>query len=142
VIGYYIEARDGDIGHVEDLLVDEHDWAIRYIVVDTRNWLPGRKVVIATGWLERVEWATTHQIVVDLTRDQIRNSPEYDPSQNWTAAIRSTSTATTGDRRTGPDGHRLAGCDHRFPDVGRSALGLASEGDPAYAARRHSGGSL
>jgi uncharacterized protein YrrD len=80
VIGYYIEARNGDIGHVEDLLVDEHDWAIRYIVVDTRNWLPGRKVLIATDWLERVEWAS-QQIVVDLTRDQIENSPEYDPSQ-------------------------------------------------------------
>jgi uncharacterized protein YrrD len=80
VVGYYVEARDGDIGHVEDLLVDEHDWAIRYIVVDTRNWLPGKKVLIAPDWLERVEWAN-QQIVVDLTRDQIKNSPEYDPSQ-------------------------------------------------------------
>lgn len=80
VIGYHVAARNGDIGHVEDLLVDEHDWAIRYIVVDTRNWLPGKKVVVAPDWLERVEWAD-RQIVLDLTTDQIQSSPAYDPSQ-------------------------------------------------------------
>ena len=36
---------------VEDLLVDEHEWAIRYIVVDTRYWLPGKKVLVADDGL-------------------------------------------------------------------------------------------
>jgi hypothetical protein len=45
VIGYHIQATDGDIGHVEDFVVDDEVWALRYVVVDTRNWLPGRKVL-------------------------------------------------------------------------------------------------
>ena len=43
VIGYYIEATDGDIGHVEDFLIDDENWATRYMVVDTVNWWPGKK---------------------------------------------------------------------------------------------------
>lgn len=77
VIGYYIEAEDGDIGHIEDLLVDDASWAIRYIVVDTRNWLPGRKVIISPQWLRWVDWSA-QKIGVDLPRERIRNSPEYD----------------------------------------------------------------
>src|SRR4029453_3544378 len=42
VMGYYISATDGDLGHVEDFLVDDETWAIRHIIVDTRNRLPGR----------------------------------------------------------------------------------------------------
>ena len=79
VIGYYIEASDGDIGHVEDLLIDDVDWAIRLIVVDTRNWLPGRKVLVAPDWLVRVDWPA-QRIELDLPRDRIKSSPEYDPS--------------------------------------------------------------
>src|SRR5262245_15695460 len=47
VIGHYVQAADDDVGHVEDFLVDDQTWAIRYIIVDTRNWLPGRHVVIS-----------------------------------------------------------------------------------------------
>jgi sporulation protein YlmC with PRC-barrel domain len=80
VIGSYVQATDGDIGHVEDLLIDEHDWTIRYLVIDTRNWWPGKQVLVAPDWLVRVDWAG-RQIAVDLTRDQIKASPAYDPSQ-------------------------------------------------------------
>jgi hypothetical protein len=79
VIGYYVEASDGDIGHVEDLLIDDVDWTIRLIVVDTRNWLPGRKVLVAPDWLVRVDWSG-RQIKFDLPRDRIKSSPEYDPA--------------------------------------------------------------
>ncbi len=47
VIGYYIEAVDGEIGHVEELVVDDREWAIRYMVVETRNWWPGKKVLVS-----------------------------------------------------------------------------------------------
>jgi hypothetical protein len=47
VAGYYIEATDGEIGHVEDFIIDDETWEIRYMVVDIRNWLPGKKVLIA-----------------------------------------------------------------------------------------------
>jgi hypothetical protein len=73
VVDYRIEASDGSIGHVEDLLVDIDDWAITDIVVDTRNWLPGRKVRVSPGAIESVDWAT-RQVRVRLTRDQIREA--------------------------------------------------------------------
>jgi hypothetical protein len=46
VTGYHIEARDGEVGHVEDFLVDDETWAIRYIMIDTRDWLPGKHVLL------------------------------------------------------------------------------------------------
>jgi sporulation protein YlmC with PRC-barrel domain len=79
VIGYYVAASDGDIGHIEDLLVDDDAWRIRYLVVDTRNWLPGRKVVVSPQWMQRIDWGR-ETVTLDQTRDQIRNSPEYDPA--------------------------------------------------------------
>jgi uncharacterized protein YrrD len=78
VIGYYVEATDGDIGHVEDLLVEDASWTIRYIVVDTRNWLPGKKVIISPQWLRWVDWGS-QKIGVDVPRERIERSPEYDP---------------------------------------------------------------
>lgn len=80
LIGHYVQATDGEIGHLSDLLIDEHDWTIRLLVIDTRNWWPGKKVVIAPDWLEQVDWMG-HQITVGLTREQIKGSPEYDPAR-------------------------------------------------------------
>ena len=84
-IGYHLEAIDGAIGHVEDFLIDEDDWSVRYLVVDTRNWWPGKKVVIAPSWISDVSW-TRSQVVVDLTREAIKGSPAYDPSVPWNPA--------------------------------------------------------
>ena len=79
VTGYHIQAADGDIGHVEDLIADDGNWTIRYMVLDTRNWLPGRKVIVAPGWTESLDWGE-RKVVMGLTRKQIRESPEYDPA--------------------------------------------------------------
>jgi hypothetical protein len=80
VRGYHIAAEDGEVGHVEDFLVDEQwDWAIRYVIVYTRNWLPGRKVLVAPQWIERVDWGEA-EVYVDLSQDEVKNSPEWDPS--------------------------------------------------------------
>jgi hypothetical protein len=79
VIDYYIQANDGDIGHVEDFIIDDQSWTIRYMIVDTRNWLPGKKVLVSPQWIKEVSW-TDSTVHVDLSRDQIKNSPEYDPS--------------------------------------------------------------
>ena len=75
---YYIKATDGDIGHVEELIVDDQEWTIRYVVVDTKNWLPARKVLIAPQWIDSISWADA-TVDIDLTREQIKESPEYDP---------------------------------------------------------------
>ncbi|MGD2109094.1 MAG: PRC-barrel domain-containing protein [Phycisphaerae bacterium] len=79
VTGYKIEAADGGIGHVEDFIADEEDWTIRYMVVDTRNWLPGKKVLIAPWMIRSVRWGDT-KVHLEMTRDQVRAAPEYDPS--------------------------------------------------------------
>jgi hypothetical protein len=79
VTGYYIKARDGDLGHVEDLLVEDEGWAVRYLVVDTKNWWPGKKVLVAKDWVTDVSWSE-QQVSVELTSEQIKASPEYDPS--------------------------------------------------------------
>jgi hypothetical protein len=76
VTDYYIEASDGDIGHVEDFLIDDESWTIRYMVVDTRNWWPGKKVLVSPEWIRSVSW-TDSKVHVDLSRDAIKNGPEY-----------------------------------------------------------------
>jgi len=78
-IGYHIQATDGEIGHVEDFIVEDQTWSVRYMVVDTRNWLPGRKVLISPNWIDQISW-NQRPVAVQLTQDQVRNSPRYDPS--------------------------------------------------------------
>jgi hypothetical protein len=76
VSGYSIKARDGEAGRVADLLVDE-TWTIRYLIVDTGSWLPGRKVLFAPAWITLIR-GDRSQFEVDLSQETIRNSPEYD----------------------------------------------------------------
>ncbi|MFP4661095.1 MAG: PRC-barrel domain-containing protein [Halanaerobiales bacterium] len=78
VEGYNIESLDGDIGHVETLLASDDNWIIHYLVVDTRNWLPGKKVLISPEWLNRFSY-TEQKVEVELHKDTIESSPEYDP---------------------------------------------------------------
>ena len=76
VTGYNMEATDGEIGHVDGFVVDDEAWAIRYIEVATRNWLPGKKVLISPPWIERVSW-TESKVYVGLSRETIKSAPEY-----------------------------------------------------------------
>ena len=80
VTGYNIQAADHSIGHVKDFLFDDASWAIRYLVIDTRNWWPGgKKVLLATHWIDRIDWAE-QTVYTQLTREQVKASPEYDES--------------------------------------------------------------
>jgi len=79
VVGYHIEASDGEIGHVQGLLVDEESWAIRYLVVRTSNWWLGHDVLVASQWIKGVSWAQ-RSVAVDLTRDALKHAPAYDPA--------------------------------------------------------------
>jgi sporulation protein YlmC with PRC-barrel domain len=78
VTGYTIQARDGEIGQVSDFILDDESWTIRYLVVDTGGWLPGKKVLVPPPWIEQVSWAEA-AVSVDLSRDTIKNGPEWDP---------------------------------------------------------------
>jgi hypothetical protein len=85
IAGYRIHARDGDIGHLEDFVLDDRTWAIRYLVIDTRNWLPGKRVLVAPPWIENVSWAQA-KVYVDLSRDAIQTAPAYDQEAEITRA--------------------------------------------------------
>jgi len=80
VTGYHIQASDGEVGHVEDFVMEERPWIIRYMVVDTRNLLPGRKVLVSPGWIDSVEW-TSGKVGVKLTIDAVKEGPEYNPAE-------------------------------------------------------------
>ncbi|MDF3056282.1 MAG: PRC-barrel domain containing protein [Rariglobus sp.] len=73
--GYGIEAMDGEIGHVEDLLVEDGHWAVHQLVVDTKNWWPGRKVAVSTYLIRDVRWSD-REVSVNISRDELKQSPE------------------------------------------------------------------
>ena len=79
VIGYHIHAKDGDIGHVEDVLIDDETWAIRYLVLNTSNWWMGHKVLITPQWITDISWSD-RKVSIDLTRESIQYAPHFDSS--------------------------------------------------------------
>ena len=76
VSGYNIQATDGEIGHVEDFIIDYETLEIRYLVIATMNWWPGKKIMISPKWIERVSWKDS-KVFVNLLRETIKQSPEY-----------------------------------------------------------------
>lgn len=78
VIGYHILASDGEIGHVEDFVMDDELWIIRYMAVDTRNWLPGKQVLVPPDWIEKISWES-RRVEVDMSREAIKKGPEFEP---------------------------------------------------------------
>ena len=76
VSGHHIQAADGEIGHVEDFIIDDQTWAIRYLVIDTKNWWSGKKVLVSPQWIDRISWGETN-VYVNLSRQAIKQSSEY-----------------------------------------------------------------
>jgi len=76
VSGHNIQAIDGEIGHVDDFIIDDKTWAIHYLVVDTQNWRPGKKVLISPLWIDRISFNES-KVFVDLLRETIMQSPVY-----------------------------------------------------------------
>lgn len=75
--GFDVEARDGSIGEVDEAT---NDVSRQYIVVDTGPWIFGRKVVIPAALIEAVD-TNNRKVVLDLTKDEIKDSPAYDPDR-------------------------------------------------------------
>ena len=75
--GLHIHATDGEIGHIDDFLIEESDWGVRYMVVDTSNWIGGRWVLISPAVVTTVDSAFG-KVNVSLTRDQIKSSPSIE----------------------------------------------------------------
>jgi hypothetical protein len=62
--------------HVVDFIIDDKTWAIRYMIVDTKDFWPGKHVLISQQWIERVRWEGK-KVFVDLSADAIKKGPEY-----------------------------------------------------------------
>ena len=80
VKGYHVHAIDGEIGHLEDFVVDDKNWKLCSFMIDTKNWLPAKKVLILPELIIRFDWDES-EIYVNVTQKDIKNSPEYDPMQ-------------------------------------------------------------
>ena len=77
VEGYSIKATDAKIGHVEEFVLDDETYRIKYLVIDTTDFFGGKKVLIAPEWIKSIVWDSS-DVVVDLTEEKIKNAPEYD----------------------------------------------------------------
>jgi hypothetical protein len=78
ITGYEVQARDETFGHVDDFLVDDSAWVVRYLIITSRLILPDRKVLFAPQWTKGIDWEDA-KVYADYPKDIIRNGPEYDP---------------------------------------------------------------
>ena len=79
VTGYHIHASDGEIGHVEDFLIEDANWSIHYLVVDTKNWWPAKKILVSSRSAGEIDW-TDRLVKLDVDRQKVKDSPAYDPT--------------------------------------------------------------
>ncbi len=78
--GFHIRALDGEVGHVDDFLVDTDSWKIRYLLADTSNFIGGKWVLVSPDWTRRVDWNNL-TVNVDMNKNDVKNSPEFDPNR-------------------------------------------------------------
>jgi sporulation protein YlmC with PRC-barrel domain len=78
--GYQVHATDGDIGHVENFLIDDAAWGVRYLIIDTRNWWPGQHVLISPYAVQEISWSE-HHVRLDVSRERVKTSPPWDPAR-------------------------------------------------------------
>lgn len=78
--GYRIQAKDGKMGHVSDVIIDDENWEIKFLVIETRNFLPGDFVAISTKWIDQINWVDK-EVKVDLEKESIKNGPYFNPAQ-------------------------------------------------------------
>lgn len=76
VTGYRVATKDGEIGRLQGLLIDEENWAIRYLVVRTSKWWPGHDVLVAPHWIESTHW-DDKTICTKLALEAIQQAPHY-----------------------------------------------------------------
>jgi uncharacterized protein YrrD len=81
VSGYRLDTANGSIGHVEDIILDDQEWKVRYLEIDTGNWLPGRHVLVSPAWVQQIDWVD-QQVHVELSRELVESAPEYDSSEH------------------------------------------------------------
>jgi hypothetical protein len=78
--GRHLVARDGEIGHVDNCLVEDESWTTQYLLIDTSNWIGGRHVLVPTAAVRELE-TVDRELGIDLTMERIRSAPQYDARQ-------------------------------------------------------------
>lgn len=100
VTGYHMRANDDEIGHVDDFVMDDETWQVRYLIADTSNWWMGHRVLINTQWVKDID-LHDRKVDVDLTAEQIKDSPEYDHSKPIEAQYEEALDTHYGKQRVG-----------------------------------------
>lgn len=77
VMGYKILANDGEIGRVQDLIMDDTDWRVRYMVVDTAEWMPHKNVLLSLDWIDNI-MMPEKKVQIGLSKEQIKHAKPFD----------------------------------------------------------------
>jgi hypothetical protein len=80
VIGSVVVGKDKEIGHIQDFIVDDSTWTIRYVVVNTRHWWSGKSVIVSPHWISKID-GEGEKVYVDLSAQVVDNCPEWSPDQ-------------------------------------------------------------
>jgi sporulation protein YlmC with PRC-barrel domain len=79
VKGYHIKTKEERLGHVDDMILDDDDWQIVYLVVEFTRWLSSnKKVLISVEWLEEISYID-QEITISMTPEKLKRAPEYNP---------------------------------------------------------------
>lgn len=75
VVGYAIQATDGEMGKVRSFMVDDQNWTLRAMVVETGPWYAGKEILIPTGQIDRISYEES-KVFVNLTQQEIKATEE------------------------------------------------------------------
>ena len=101
--GFKVEARDGGIGKVDEAT---HEAGGSFVVVDTGPWIFGKKVMLPAGLIRDVD-LDTETVFLDLTKDEIKNAPEFDEKRYREQGYRSELSEYYGSQGRARTGDRL-----------------------------------
>jgi hypothetical protein len=79
VIGHRVHAIDGLVGHVDDFLINDADWSVRFVKVDTRNWGPTQRALLPPRLIRRIDWLA-RAVHLEVDRREIENRSLHDPA--------------------------------------------------------------
>lgn len=103
--GYHVQGSDQEIGHIADFVFSDESWDVRYLVIDTRNWWFGKRVLVPPCSTQAISWITS-KVYLDLSREMIQNSPQWSPE---TIRARSLSLRIADEKTQGRPFERLLG---------------------------------
>jgi hypothetical protein len=75
--GLHVHCTDGVLGHIDDFIIDDRNWRMRYLVVETRNWWAGKRVLVELNWIQSIRWEDG-EIYLSLSRDEVVSRPAYE----------------------------------------------------------------